>query len=279
MSWVVRWEFYSYANQAETSWPWGFATPQSCVLLPPSRILAMRCNYPPAFRVGWPAFDMREAGFVGFCVCLWPGFDYGTQMFKNKAPITFRCFWAELWSRHRLEEMCYWLRIQQISHTPLVDPAGFEPATFGLWVRYSDLLSYGSERNVVLTNFAPMNLCYVILSCDCCADAVTMLWKPACGLVGIARFELATTCSQSKYATSYTKSLSSPTALTSGETLVTNEKNYFTTTNIQFWRNVAGSNCRPSACKADALPLSYRSVFSRLSRVVRKEWNLLNNSN
>ena len=115
----------------------------------------MRCNYPPAFRVGWPAFDMREAGFVGFCVCLWPGFDYGTQIFKNKAPITFRCFWVELWSRHRLEEMCYWLRIQPISHIPLVDPVGFEPATFGLWVRCSDLLSYGSGRNVVLTNFAP----------------------------------------------------------------------------------------------------------------------------
>lgn len=61
-------------------------------------------------------------------------------------------------------------------------------------------------------------------SCDCCTDTALFLRKSDSRLVGIARFELATTCSQSKYATSYTKSLFCLTALTSGETVVTNEK-------------------------------------------------------
>ena len=123
--------------------------------------------------VSHPCHEVQlPSGFPGRMTCLWH--ERGrvcrvlrlsliwiwvsyVQTVKNKAPITFRCFWAELWSRHRLEEMCYWLRIQQISHTPLVDPVGFEPATFGLWVRCSDLLSYRSGRNVVLTNFAPIS--------------------------------------------------------------------------------------------------------------------------
>lgn len=61
-------------------------------------------------------------------------------------------------------------------------------------------------------------------SCDCCTDTALFLRKSDSRLVGIARFELATTCSQSKYATSYTISLFCLTALTSGETVVTNEK-------------------------------------------------------
>lgn len=60
---------------AETSRPWGLASPQSCVLLTPSSASCPMVQAPHGFiRIGWPAINEEKAGFVAF------------------QALTFRCF-------------------------------------------------------------------------------------------------------------------------------------------------------------------------------------------